>query len=165
MFNNENQKSAESSSAAYTKPSTQTAFVESSVRQGWRILDVQMWQNLCKKLATLSDDSELAMMLLLGIADEHGISPIQLCAYARDEGYKQLEMDAVQHLAQMYGIDVEANDDQPDYQATQATDGDDDDDDSGKEGTATDAEVNAFIDEPKQFGKRIKTSPLDGADF
>lgn len=114
-------------SASVSKPSVQTTFVESCVREGWRILDVQMWQNLCKKLATCADDSELAMMILLGIADEHGINPIQLCAYARDEGFKALEMDAIQHLAQMYGIEEEivyGDDDYP--EATQVEEDDDD---------------------------------------
>lgn len=118
-------------SAATTKPSQQTAFVESCVREGWRILDVQMWQNLCKKLAVLDGESELSMMLLLGIADEHGISPIQLCAYARDEGYKCLEMEAIQHLAQMYGIEVkEEEDPHVNFEDQEAVDQDGDDDDA-----------------------------------
>lgn len=101
-------------SAATQKPTPQTEFTEDCIRQGWRIADVQMWQNLCKKLALLQDDSEISMMLLLGIADEHDISPIQLAAYARDEGYKQLDEEAAFHLAQMYGVslDAEAEDDE-----------------------------------------------------
>jgi len=117
-------------------PSTQTAFVEECVREGWRILDVQMWQNLCKKLATLSDDSDLSVMLLLGIADEHGISPIQLCAYARDEGYKVLDQEAVEHLAQMYVLRTPPQADEEEFESTQTQvmnhDEDDDENDSSQ---------------------------------
>jgi len=116
-----NDSSTKAKTASNTHPGVQTQFVEECVREGWRIADVQLWQNLCKKLATLSADSELAMMVLLGIADEHGISPIQLCAYARDEGYKQLEMDAIEHLVSMYGERDDEDDDAKERRIPEAT--------------------------------------------
>jgi len=135
------------SSASTNPPSKQTAFVESCVREGWRILDVQMWQSLCKKLATLEEGSELAMMALLGIAEEHGINPVQLCAYARDEGYKSLEEEAIMHLAQMYGFtqtDYEGDDQVP---ATEVEA--DDDEESQPKAKAKWRSAKAY--EPSQF--------------
>jgi len=143
----------EKSSAATAVPSPQTAFVEECVREGWRILDVQMWQNLCKKLATLSDDSDLSVMLLLGIADEHGISPIQLCAYARDEGYKVLDSEAVEHLAQMYIVGDEARDDDEEetHAQTQGTDRVDEDDDNESSNGKRPKRNVAFPDDGDEF--------------
>jgi len=152
MSKNENQ------SAAITPPTTQAAFVEACVREGWRIADVQMWQNLCKKLAVLSDDSDLSVMLLLSIADDHGISPVQLCAYARDEGYKALDKDAVEHLAEMLFAREASGDEDDNIRQTQAV-VDEGEADHGQEETDVDE------DEANDAGVPPGSSTSDGVVY
>jgi len=140
--------------------SAQTEFVEASIREGFALADVQVWQALCKKLATLSDDADLAMICLLGIADEHGISPVQLCAYARAEGYKTIEAEACQYLCEMYGCEHAAERDEECAESTQKDI--QEDEDSGECGVATDEEVNKFISSVGKPKKRLIAFPDDG---
>lgn len=76
------------SSESKSKSAPAQAFVEASVREGFSLEDVKMWQNLCRDLTVCKEDSEETMHAMLSICDENGISPLAVCGEMRGMGYK-----------------------------------------------------------------------------
>lgn len=108
------------------QPQTQTQFVESSVRDGHSLAAVQMWQNLCRRLAVLGDDTESITNVVLSMSDQHGVSPLSICDRLLGNGVKKLDGAALEMLIQL--ADDEYN---------PPSDRDDDDDDDDKPVPAT----------------------------
>lgn len=69
----------------------QASFTEESIREGFTLEDIKMWQNLCKQLALLAEDAEETMHGMLAICDKEGISPLAVCLEMRSMGYKTCE--------------------------------------------------------------------------
>jgi len=82
-------------------PQTQTQFTEASVREGHSIASVQMWQNLCRRLAILGDNTESLTNVILSMSDEHGVSPLAICDRLLANGVKKLDGAALEALIQL----------------------------------------------------------------
>lgn len=85
----------------------QSKFVEESIREGWSMADVTMWQQLCRRLALLAPGTESIMYVLLAISEEQGISPLGLCHAARDQGHKVVDEKAIDTLCHIYGTEAD----------------------------------------------------------
>lgn len=84
-------KPKQTSDSTEKKQSAQSAFTEKSIREGFTLEDIKMWQALCRSLALLGDDAEEAMHGVLSICDMHGLSPLTVCMQIRSLGFPSIE--------------------------------------------------------------------------
>jgi len=80
---------------------TQTAFTETSIREGHSLASVQMWQSLCRRLAILGVDTESITNVMLSMSDQHGVSPLSICDRLINNGIKKLDGDCMEALLQL----------------------------------------------------------------
>lgn len=108
---------------------TQTAFLEQSIREGHSMAAVQMWQNLCRRMALLGSDSLNIAHVMLQLSDEVELSPLHICDQLRANGVKKLDgktmgllselADAMRQAAENVGSEETERSDDADNAPTQ----------------------------------------------
>jgi len=94
------------------KASDQASFTEASVREGHSLLSIQMWQNVCRRLAVLGEDTESIVNVMLSMADENGVSPLALCDQLAKQGIKKLDATALEILVNIANGEYESDHDE-----------------------------------------------------
>lgn len=103
------------SSESKAKAAPAQAFVEASIREGFSLEDVKMWQNLCRDVSVLKEDSEETMHGMLSICDKEGISPLAVCGEMRGMGFKSCTAGIQPALEHYFNKEVDADDEKPEW--------------------------------------------------